>query len=77
MHDQGPKICLIGAGGMSFGPVMVLDAINTPQVRGATMMLHDVDPGRLDNARRFASPGRTSVGATRSASRPRSTQPRR
>ena len=55
MHDHGPKICLIGAGGMSFGPVMVLDAINTPQVGGATMMLHDVDPGRLENARRFAT----------------------
>ena len=55
MKDHGPKICLIGAGGMSFGPVMVLDAINTRQVSGATMMLHDVDPGRLENARRFAT----------------------
>lgn len=54
MDERGPKICLIGAGGMSFGPVMVLDAVNTRQVRGATMMLHDVDPGRLDVARRFA-----------------------
>ncbi len=51
---QGPKICLIGAGGMSFGPVMVLDAINTRRVRGATMMLHDVSPERLAVARRFA-----------------------
>jgi alpha-galactosidase/6-phospho-beta-glucosidase family protein len=49
-----PKICLLGAGGMSFGPVMVLDAINTRRVRGATMMLHDVDPGRLAAPRRFA-----------------------
>jgi alpha-galactosidase len=54
MDEGGPKICLIGAGGMSFGPVMVLDAINTREVRGATMMLHDVDPTRLDVARRFA-----------------------
>ncbi len=54
MQQQGPKICLVGAGGMSFGPVMVLDAINTRRVRGATMMLHDVDPGRLAVARRFA-----------------------
>ncbi len=51
---QGPKICLIGAGGMSFGPVMVLDAINTRRTRGATMMLHDVSPERLEVARRFA-----------------------
>jgi len=39
---------------MSFGPVMVLDAVNTRRVRGATMMLHDVDPGRMAVARRFA-----------------------
>ena len=53
-REQGPKICLIGAGGMSFGPVMVLDAINTRRVRGATMMLHDVSPERLEVAHRFA-----------------------
>jgi alpha-galactosidase len=52
--QQGPKICLIGAGGMSFGPVMVLDAIKTRRTRGATMMLHDVSPERLGVARRFA-----------------------
>jgi alpha-galactosidase len=53
-RDDGLKICLIGAGGMSFGPVMVLDAVNTPKVRGATMMLHDVDPDRLEVTRRLA-----------------------
>jgi alpha-galactosidase len=40
---------------MSFGPVMVLDAINTRRIRGATMMLHDVSPERLEVARRFAT----------------------
>ena len=50
----GPKICLVGAGGMSFGPVMVMDAVATRGIRGATMMLHDVDPERLAAARRFA-----------------------
>ena len=53
--DQDLKICLIGAGGMSFGPVMVLDAINTTKVRGTTMMLHDVNPERLEVARRLAT----------------------
>ena len=53
--SQDLKICLIGAGGMSFGPVMVLDAINTSKVRGATMMLHDVSPGRLEVAVRLAT----------------------
>jgi alpha-galactosidase len=51
---EGPKICLVGAGGMSFGPVMVLDAVNARRMRGATMMLHDVSPERLEVARRFA-----------------------
>ena len=50
-----PKICLIGAGGMSFGPVMVLDAINARKIRGATMMLHDVSPERLDVVYRMAA----------------------
>lgn len=43
-----PKITLIGAGGMSFGPVMVLDAINNPKLRGALMMLHDINAEKLD-----------------------------
>ncbi len=43
-----PKICLIGAGGMSFGPAMVLDAINNPKLRGATMMLHDINLAKLN-----------------------------
>ena len=54
-REGGPKICLVGAGGMSFGPVMVIDAVKTRRVRGATMMLHDVDPDRLEVARRFAT----------------------
>jgi len=40
---------------MSFGPVMVLDAINTRRTRGATMMLHDISPERLEVAVRFAN----------------------
>ncbi|MGO9456394.1 MAG: hypothetical protein ACLP62_05020 [Acidimicrobiales bacterium] len=54
-REAGPKICLVGAGGMSFGPVMVIDAVKTRRVRGATMMLHDIDPERLEVARRFAT----------------------
>ncbi len=58
-----PKICLIGAGGMSFGPVMVLDAIASRRLRGATMMLHDVSPARLDVARRFATKANERCGS--------------
>jgi len=39
---------------MSFGPVMVLDAINTRRTRGATMVLHDISAERLEVAERFA-----------------------
>jgi len=52
--DRGPRICLVGAGGMSFGPVMVLDAIKTRRTRGATMVLHDISAERLEVAVRFA-----------------------
>ncbi len=52
---KGPRICLIGAGGMSFGPVMVLDAVNTRRTRGATLVLHDVSAERLEVAVRFAN----------------------
>jgi alpha-galactosidase len=40
---------------MSFGPIMALDAIKTRRTRGATMMLHDVSPERLEVTHRFAT----------------------
>lgn len=52
---NGPRICLVGAGGMSFGPTMVNDAIKTPAMTGATMVLHDIDPDRLARAERLAT----------------------
>lgn len=51
---SGPKICLIGAGGMSFGPSMVNDCIKTEALRGATLMLHDLSESRLDRVHRAA-----------------------
>ena len=51
---SGPKICLIGAGGMSFGPTMVNDCIKTEALRGATLMLHDLSEERLDRVYRAA-----------------------
>jgi len=46
--ERLPKITLIGAGGMSFGPIMVNDAIHSPKLRGALMMLHDINPEKLE-----------------------------
>jgi alpha-galactosidase len=53
--DRGPRICLIGAGGISFGPVMVLDAVKTRRTRGATLVLHDISAQRLEVAVRYAN----------------------
>lgn len=52
--NRNPKITLVGAGGLSFGPTMVNDVIATPALAGATLMLHDIDPGRLEMARKLA-----------------------
>lgn len=52
---QGPKITMVGAGGMSFGPVMANDVIRTPELAGARLVLHDVNEARLERAWRFAN----------------------
>jgi len=51
---SGPKITLVGAGGLSFGPTMVNDVICTPELAGARLVLHDVDEKRLLRAYRYA-----------------------
>ena len=50
-----PKITLVGAGGLSFGPTMVNDVIHTRELAGARLVLHDIDPARLARAHRFAA----------------------
>ncbi len=50
-----PKITLIGAGGLSFGPTMVNDVIHTPELAGSRLVLHDIDAARLERAHRFAA----------------------
>lgn len=58
-----PKIALIGAGGLSFGPTMVNDVIHTPALAGSRLMLHDVNPQRLQRAYRFAARFNAGMGA--------------
>lgn len=58
-----PTITLVGAGGMSFGPTMVNDVVHTPDLRGARLVLHDVDEDRLLRAYRFASKLNAASGA--------------
>ena len=52
---DAPKITMVGAGGMSFGPTMANDVIHTAALRGARLMLHDLNPERLDRAYQFAN----------------------
>ncbi len=58
-----PKITLIGAGGLSFGPTMVNDVIHTEALRGARLVLHDVNEARLLRAYRFAAKLNAANGA--------------
>jgi len=60
---DAPKITLVGAGGMSFGPTMVNDIIHTPDLAGARLMLHDVNGSRLQRAYQFAAKLNASCGA--------------
>jgi len=50
-----PKITLVGAGGLSFGPTMVNDVIHTRSLAGSRLVLHDIDESRLLRAHRFAA----------------------
>lgn len=58
-----PKITMVGAGGMSFGPTMVNDVVHTPALAGSRLMLHDVDEARLLRAYRFAAKLNAASGA--------------
>jgi alpha-galactosidase len=58
-----PKITLVGAGGMSFGPAMVNDVVHTPELRGARLVLHDLDAARLQRAYQFAAKLNAAAGA--------------
>ena len=48
---------------MSFGPAMVNDVVHTPELRGARLMLHDVNAERLQRAYQFAAKLNASAGA--------------
>jgi alpha-galactosidase len=60
---ESPKITLVGAGGMSFGPAMVNDVVHTPELRDARLVLHDLDAQRLRRAYQFAAKLNAAAGA--------------
>ncbi|MHB0877554.1 MAG: family 4 glycosyl hydrolase [Anaerolineae bacterium] len=45
---RATKVVLIGAASASFGPRMIGDAMLTPEMRGSTLMLVDIDAQRLE-----------------------------
>lgn len=61
--SDGPRIVMVGAGGMSFGPTMASDVVHTPALRGAHLVLHDLNPVRLDRAHRFAERLNAAAGS--------------
>ena len=58
-----PKIVIVGAGSGSFGPRMLLDAAMTPEVRGATLTLVDLDEAKLGVVAGFAGRASEAFGA--------------
>lgn len=60
---SSPRITLVGAGGLSFGPTMVNDVIHTPVLAGARLVLHDVNEARLQRAARFAAKLNAGMGS--------------
>ncbi|MBX7158687.1 MAG: hypothetical protein K1X95_00175 [Acidimicrobiia bacterium] len=58
-----PKITMVGAGGMSFGPTMVNDVVHTPALHGARLVLHDLNAERLQRAYQFAAKLNAAAGA--------------
>ncbi len=51
---KSPKIVYIGAGSLAFGPKLVSDAVLTPEIKGARLVLMDVDADNLEKIYRLA-----------------------
>jgi len=47
---SGPKITFIGAGSVEFTGMLLGDILAYPELQGATISLHDIDPERLEVA---------------------------
>ncbi len=49
------RIVLVGAGSVEFTRNLLGDLLAYPELRDAVIVLHDIDPDRLDTARRMAA----------------------
>jgi alpha-galactosidase len=57
------RIVLVGAGSVEFTRNLLGDLLAYPELRDAVIVLHDIDPERLDTARRMAAWTATALGA--------------
>jgi len=57
------KIVFIGAGSVCFGPAMIHDALLTPELRGSTLWLVDIDAEALEVMAAYARRLNESLGA--------------
>jgi alpha-galactosidase len=60
---RSTKVVLIGAASMSFGPRMLADAVLTPEMRGSTIVLVDIDEPRLQMMAAYAERLNEATGA--------------
>jgi alpha-galactosidase len=57
------KVVLIGAASASFGPRMIADAVLTPEMRGSTLVLVDIDQNHLETMTAYARRLNDALGA--------------
>jgi alpha-galactosidase len=63
MSDGHPKITFIGAGSTTFTRMLLGDILSYPELRGAAISLHDIDPERLETAEGVARLTAREAGA--------------
>jgi alpha-galactosidase len=63
-HTDGPRITFIGAGSATFTRMLIGDILSYPELRGATLSLHDIDSERLETAAGVARVTAEEAGAT-------------
>ncbi len=64
MNSASPKITFIGAGSATFTRMLIGDILSYPELRGATLSLHDIDEERLETAEGVARVTAQEAGAT-------------
>jgi alpha-galactosidase len=64
MNSVSPKITFIGAGSATFTRMLIGDILSYPELRGATLSLHDIDSERLETAAGVARVTAEEAGAS-------------